>query len=140
MSATPLPNQDMPWLRWYWKDHVVRVGRLTLEERGVYCLARCELATVERCRMPLDTLKARMRAAPDSAEARGLDTLIALGVLSVDAESWVFDADMTKQFDGAVAEHNRKVAAGRNGGRAKARNAATGSTAQSSTTSPADDF
>ncbi|MDP2263562.1 MAG: hypothetical protein Q8K24_10445 [Hydrogenophaga sp.] len=118
MSALAL-NSRMPYMPMNWAEHDTRTARLSLEERGLFDVARSALWRVVGCRMPLDTLKLRLRVADGSPQDVLLGTLVALDLLTVDAQGWVFDAVQVREFEAAVrkAETNREN--GRKGGRPK---------------------
>jgi hypothetical protein len=112
----PELNSRMPYMVFNWAEHETRTARLTLEERGMFDVARSALWRVEGCKMPLEVLKVRLRVAPESQEANLLDTLMALDLLTMDGEL-VYDDVQVREFKAAVlkAETNREN--GRKGGR-----------------------
>ena len=102
-----------------WAEHDTRTARLSLEERGLFDVARSALWRVVGCRMPLDALKLRLRVAAGSPQEAMLATLVALDLLTVDRAGWVSDDVQVREFEAAVqkAETNREN--GRKGGRPK---------------------
>lgn len=112
-------NSRMPYMLFNWAEHETRTARLTLAERGMFDVARSALWRVEGCKMPLEVLRVRLRVAPESQEANLLDTLVALGLLTVDDAGTVYDDVQVREFEAAVrkAETNREN--GRKGGRPK---------------------
>lgn len=116
MSTLTL-NSDLPYMLFNWAEHDTRTNNLTLEERGMFDRARCTLWRVVGCRMPLDTLKLRLRAAPGSDLAALIDTLVGLDLLTVDAEGTVCDAVQVREFATALQKAETNRANGRLGGR-----------------------
>ena len=116
MSTLTL-NSDMPYMPFNWAEHDTRTGRLTLAERGMFDLTRCALWRVVGCRMPLDTLKLRLRADPGTDDAALIDTLVGLDLLTVDADGSVWDAVQVREFEAAVQKAETNRANGAKGGR-----------------------
>lgn len=116
MSTLTL-NSDMPYMPFNWAEHDTRTNNLTLEERGMFDRARCALWRVVDCRMPLDTLKLRLRAAPGSDLAALIDTLVGLDLLTVDVDGYVGDAVQVREFAEAVQKAATNRANGAKGGR-----------------------
>ncbi|WP_137921887.1 hypothetical protein [Hydrogenophaga sp. 2FB] len=112
-------NSRMPYMLMNWAEHDTRTARLSLEERGMFDVARSALWRVAGCKMPLDALKLRLRVAAASPQEALLDTLVALDLLTVDGTGWVYDDVQVREFEAAVqkAETNREN--GRRGGRPK---------------------
>lgn len=112
-------NSRMPYMLMNWAEHDTRTARLSLEERGMFDVARSALWRVVGCRMPLDALKLRLRVAAGSPNEALLVTLVALDLLTVDGAGWVYDDVQVREFEAAVqkAETNREN--GRKGGRPK---------------------
>lgn len=110
-------NSRMPYMPFNWAEHDTRTARLTLAERGMFDLTRCALWRVEGCRMPLDTLKLRLRAAPGSDEGALIDTLVLLDLLTVDAHGSVCDAVQVREFAAAVLKAETNRLNGHKGGR-----------------------
>lgn len=115
--STGALNSDMPYMPFNWAEHDTRTGRLTLAERGMFDLTRCALWRVVGCRMPLDTLKLRLRADPGTDDAALIDTLVGLDLLTVDADGYVGDAVQVREFAAAVQKAATNRANGRMGGR-----------------------
>jgi len=113
----PVINSRMPYMLFNWAEHDTRTARLTLEERGMFDVARSALWQVEGCKMPNEVLRVRLRVKPDSTEGALLDTLIDLDLLTVDDAGLIYDAVQVREFEAAVkkAEINREN--GRKGGR-----------------------
>lgn len=109
-------NSRMPYMLFNWAQHDTRTARLSLEERGMFDVARSALWQVEGCKMPFEVLKVRLRVATQSHQEGLLDTLVALDLLTVDG-GMVYDDVQVREFEVAVqkAEVNREN--GRKGGR-----------------------
>lgn len=112
-------NSRMPYMLMNWAEHDTRTARLSLEERGMFDVARSALWRVVGCKMPLDALKLRLRVGTGSPLEELLETLVALDLLTVDEAGWVYDDVQVREFEAAVqkAETNREN--GRRGGRPK---------------------
>ena len=68
MKTTPEINKRMPYSSFNWNEHSARTSRLTLEERGMFDVVRCELWTVAPPRLPLGALMSRLRIASGARE------------------------------------------------------------------------
>lgn len=110
-------NSRMPYMPFNWFVHSARVCRLTLAERGLFDAARAELWTVVGCKMPPDTLRARLRIAADTPEAAMLDNLVQLGLLVRDSDGRVYDEVQAQEFALAVQKANVNRQNGARGGR-----------------------
>lgn len=112
-------NSRMPYMLMNWAEHDTRTARLSLEERGMFDVARSALWRVVGCKMPLDALKLRLRVPAGSPQEGLLATLLALDLLTLDEGGRVFDDVQVREFEAAVqkAETNREN--GRKGGRPK---------------------
>ena len=84
----------------------------------MFDVVRGALWTVVGCRMPIETLKVRLRIAPDSKEEGLLDTLLALELLRRDDDS-IYDEVQDHEFNAALAKAAVNQANGRKGGRPK---------------------
>lgn len=121
MTTAPLEfNKRMPFMPFNWFEHSARVCRLTLAERGLFDAIRAELWAVIGCRMPRAALLLRLRIIDGSPEAAMLDSLVALGLLRLDAEGSVFDEVQVHEFAEAVRRGEQNRANGAKGGRPRA--------------------
>ena len=110
-------NAKMPYMRFNWAMHSARTGRLSWEERGIFDAVRCELWAVVGCRMPLAHLCRLLRIEEASEDARRIQGLIALGLLTVDAEGVVGEPVQVAEFAAAVELGKINAANGKKGGR-----------------------
>lgn len=117
MTPHPEINTRMPYMRFNWATHSARCARLSLEERGVFDVVRCELWSVVGCRLPLDLLKTRLRITSASRQGKTLDALLSLGLLRQDSDGQIFDEVQDHEFGAAVAQAVTNAANGKKGGR-----------------------
>lgn len=110
-------NKRMPFMSFNWSEHNARTARLTYEERGVFDAIRCELWSVAPPRMPLATLKARLRLAAGSKEDLAVDELVTLGLLTLHEDQHVSDPVQAFEFVQAVERGKTNAENGRKGGR-----------------------
>lgn len=110
MSKTT-PNTRLPYLCLYVTEHAARVARLSLAERGMLDLVRCELWAVEGFRLPREHLERRLRVRPGTQEADCLQALFDDYLLQVDEQGQVFDEVLTRARDQAIAISQTKRAA-----------------------------
>lgn len=110
-------NHRMPFMPFNWFVHSSRVHRLSFAERGMFDAIRTELWGVVGCRMPRDTLLARLRINEGSSEASMLDSLLAWGLVQSDANGMLFDEVQTREFAEAVRKAEVSRVNGASGGR-----------------------
>lgn len=110
MSKTT-PNTRLPYLCLYVTEHAARVARLSLAERGMLDLVRCELWAVEGFRLTREHLERRLRVRPSTQEADYLQALFDDCLLQVDEQGQVYDEVLTRARDQAIAISLTKQAA-----------------------------
>lgn len=84
----------------------------------MFDVVRGALWTVVGCRMPIETLKVRLRIATGSKEEELLDTLLALHLLRNEGGA-IYDEVQDHEFNAALAKAAVNQANGRKGGRPK---------------------
>jgi hypothetical protein len=85
MSKTA-PNTRLPYLCLYVTEHAARVARLSLAERGMLDLVRCELWAVDGFKLPREHLERRLRVRPGTQDADHLQALFDDCLLQVDEQ------------------------------------------------------
>jgi hypothetical protein len=110
MSKTA-PNTRLPYLCLYVTEHAARVARLSLAERGMLDLVRCELWAVDGFKLPREHLERRLRVRPGTQDADHLQALFDDCLLQVDEQEHVFDEVLTRARDHAIAVSQTKQAA-----------------------------
>lgn len=110
-------NTQMPFMWFNWSLHSLRVGGLTLTERGLFDAARTQLWSVVDCKMPRTTLLARLRIKEGSRDAKMLDQLVTFDLLAQDQDGLLYDPVQVEEFAAAVRKAEVNRANGSRGGR-----------------------
>lgn len=105
------PNTRMPYLCLYVTEHAARVARLSLAERGMLDLVRCELWAVDGFKLPREHLERRLRVQPGTQDADHLQALFDDYLLQADEQGQVFDEVLARARDRAIAMCQTKQAA-----------------------------
>lgn len=112
----PELNSRLPFMKFNWPAHAARVHRLTLAERGLLDMVRCELWTVVGCKMPRPLLLKMLRIEPGAPDDQTLSLLIDRNAL-VERDGFVFCETQVHEFAAALAIAERNRESGKLGGR-----------------------